>query len=150
MKTESEIANDAFLLLFDKPIENAILHESLIERLDRIQFLASIASRTANAMQKQIIDVIGLQELEASMEHILRSFSSPVLRCEVRHLGSDIIAIARITRLLQGCTCSQLGETFAISGTGVEIIHTMIQRIFHQLVGLFLIDGIFTRSQILA
>ena len=150
MIAESEIANDTFLLLFDKPIKNTILHETLVESLDGIQFLASIASCATDAMQQQIIDVIGLQELEASMEHILRTFGSPILRCKVRHLGSDIIAIARITRLLQGCTCSQLGETLAISWTGVEIIHTMIQRIFHQLVGLFLIDGIFTRSQILA
>ena len=53
MKTKAEITNDAFLLLFDKPIKNTILHETLVKGLDGIQFLASIASRATNAMQKQ-------------------------------------------------------------------------------------------------
>lgn len=128
---KSEIADTSCLLLFDEPVENAVIHISAIEVLH---------TTASNAMEQQIIDIIRLQVAERVVKHLLACLACLCLGSEVGELGGDEEGFAWSSRSLQGSTCSLLGETLAIGRARVVIVYAMVHGILDEMIDLLLIE----------
>ena len=132
---EAQVADTSFLLLLHEPIQYAVVHVAGIEGLQRIFVLG----RTANAMQQQIIDIVGFQIAERTLKHRLRLLSRPCIGREIAQLGSHKITATRMAS--QGDACRFLRMTLAIDRRGIEVVDNMRQGIVHQFVDSILING---------
>ena len=63
---EAEVVDASFLLLFYKPVEDAVVHKTGIEGLLTVHILGI----TADGMQQQVVNPFHLQCLEGILEHL--------------------------------------------------------------------------------
>ena len=125
---ESQVTDSPSLALLEQEVEHTVIQKA------RTEVLHTLATHT---MEQIVIDVVNLQLLERVVIHLLRLLQRPVLLAIVRHLGGDIVAVARVPA--QRHPDNSLVLAASINGRSVKVVHAMRQGVVHQLVDQFLV-----------
>ena len=105
-----------------------VVKESAIQRFH---------TTTSNAVKQVVVNMIYLQTLERLIIHLLGFFKVPQVIPLVRHLRGYEVFLSRMAT--QGITSQYLRTASHIHRGRVEIVHTMLDGVIHQLVYFFLI-----------
>ena len=130
---EAEVADASCFALLHEPVEQSVVEVSLVYRPH---------ATTADAVQEEVVDVVSLKELEATLEHGF-AFLEVVLRGrEVGQLRSDEVVASLVSACLE-CDAEAL-FTFAsaVGGRRVEVVDTVVEGELAESVHLFLVDGV--------
>ena len=79
---ETEVADSARLALFEEKVEYAVVDVTFVEAFHAVELLAVHKGGHADAVQVQVVDVVGLQFFKRVFVHAHRSFVCPLLWAE--------------------------------------------------------------------
>ena len=125
---EPQVAYATGLSLLEQEVEQPVVDKARVEVLH---------ATLPDAVQQVVVDVVGAQLLERIVVHLLGLLQRPCLCAIVRHLGGDVVAVARVAA--QCRARDALVESTAIDRCGVKVVYAMRQRIVHQLVDQLLV-----------
>ena len=133
MEREAEVADAACFTLFHEPVEQSVVEVALMDRPH---------ASAADAVQEQIVDVVGLQELQAALEHGLALLEVVLRGREVGELRGDEIVAALVSAGLQGDAQALLALSAAIGRRCVEVVDAVVEGKLAEAVYLFLVQGV--------
>ncbi len=133
VEREAQVAYASLLALLHQPVQQSVVQEALAQ---------VVHPATAYAVQQQIVDIVGLQVLQAVLEYLAALLEAVLLGAEVGELRSYIVRVSRASALLQGDAQRFLALSAAVGWRRVEVVHTVLQGVVRQSVHLLLVDNL--------
>ena len=100
---------------------------------------------SADAVQQQVVDIVGLQVLKATLEHCLSLLEVILRGREVREFRSDEVVATLIAACFEGYAEAFFAFTPTVGRRRVEVVDAVVEGVFAKAVHLFLIYFVATR-----
>ena len=115
---EAEVADASCFALLHEPVEQAVVEVALMHRPH---------ASAADAVQQEVVDVVGLQVLQAALEHGLAFFEVVLRGREVGELGGDEVVAAFVSACFEGDAEALLALPAAVGRRRVEVVDAVVE-----------------------